>query len=60
MKVIAVGISGEGNSMKHVTETENRAYFRNSKLINLAKAIVSFDEMIKASLRLPESNGLKV
>lgn len=50
MKVMAKGISDEGNSMNHVTEKENRAYFRSSKLINLAKAVVSFDEMLKVSL----------
>lgn len=50
MKVMAKGISDEGNSMNHVTEKENRAYFRSSKLINLAKAVISFDKMLKVSL----------
>lgn len=50
MKVMGKGISGEGNSMTHATEKENRAYFRSSKLINLAKAVVSFDEIIKVNL----------
>lgn len=60
MKVMGKGISGEGNGMNHVTEKENRAYFRSSKLINMAKAVVSFDEMLKVNLGWPEYNGLKI